>query len=1024
MPYESKRVKEDKPSRAVAHDPHFTASAKQAAAPAPFFTNRDTGNEDVPVQGQFMQPKAAAGEPDARTPGFSPPRANDTGLPDNLKAGMEDLSGFSLDDVNVHYNSDKPAQLKAYAYTQGRDIHVGPGQEKHLPHEAWHVVQQKQGRVNATMQMKGVNINDDEGLEKEADLMGRHAMQRGAFSAEGVEAKRKFVPLAAAGATVQRLTGFEVESNIPVYHNTGEGRELVNPDYQDGFTPEIRNFLFGGLKYGLSYGFDPEGHFSLTADHNELQVPHGKLIHLLSLSGFLKPEIRKRSMANLEYITPPRDELATGSKQLFQEDVEHVKGHVNSTLGVAKSGQSQPVRDTGDWMLTGVPVKDILAWVRLHKAPAEAFETVLNEMEALITNNLYVQETTGVLPEDIPALYESGSKRMKGDKLTPATVMADFMEAAVQLGVQAYENAAPDKSPGPFVTQKGAVVGFLTYLASHLLADSLSLTNFVGVNSTDKNLFPYFPKVPLSTAFQALPQDLREEKTTWKTVLESLCNISATYGVKYWESKGLTINKSAYESKIFKEGNPYYAVLKEEEADVQYETPVAQSAFDKLVEGEKVSINVEKNLPGLDKPHSEVEKATGQQAIPVEDRYWGAKFEEKMSTDTIEGAFMQEANAAIARQFGHIPGSEQERMQSGINDKPDYQGMQQERLETKFKSLQDFSANMKEQADIHLNSIKGYEAGAEHFEQLAKEQSALIAQVQAAMARLDELLGVKKSMVIENRSLIEEKKGLQGPPGKETPEPDEQTAVALRKIEDALAQLKLRYLEVKKEEEVLLQSVSEELGMESSEAATVKKKFNDMKRTSEHCTKLAKQARDNMARAIKDEEAFKRISEESVKFVPTSDKLPEVKGYEDGQAVETDLNMRVLEQQKLANTWQNRLDDKDVLYTFDKAKMALEKDLKISLAKQKRKAIKPDMLQDDGAKAAIEKILAEAAGAEAVILKYDSLTVTDASPQVSALLFEYMQAGGQYTAMIGEAYDIYVKTMNKEHSMEEKEVTY
>ncbi len=102
---------------------------------------------------------------------------NNTGLPAQLKSGMEGLSGFSLDDVNVHYNSDKPAQLQAHAYAQGSDIHLGPGQEKHLPHEAWHVVQQKQGRVRPTAQLKAFNINDDVGLEKEADEMGNKAMQ-------------------------------------------------------------------------------------------------------------------------------------------------------------------------------------------------------------------------------------------------------------------------------------------------------------------------------------------------------------------------------------------------------------------------------------------------------------------------------------------------------------------------------------------------------------------------------------------------------------------------------------------------------------------------------------------------------------------------------------------------------------------------------------------------------------------------------------------------------------------------------
>jgi hypothetical protein len=103
---------------------------------------------------------------------------NNTGLPDNLKSGIENLSGHSMDDVKVHYNSDKPAQLNAHAYAQGSDIHLASGQEKHLPHEAWHVVQQKQGRVKPTLQMKGkVNVNDDKGLESEADVMGAKAVQ-------------------------------------------------------------------------------------------------------------------------------------------------------------------------------------------------------------------------------------------------------------------------------------------------------------------------------------------------------------------------------------------------------------------------------------------------------------------------------------------------------------------------------------------------------------------------------------------------------------------------------------------------------------------------------------------------------------------------------------------------------------------------------------------------------------------------------------------------------------------------------
>lgn len=132
----------------------------------------ETIDEDKLLQGKFDSTSNTEQEPIQREE-----KPNNTGLPDNLKIGIENLSGYSMDDVKVHYNSDKPAQLQALAYTQGMDIHVAPGQEKHLPHEAWHVVQQKQGRVQPTMQLLEVNVNADEGLEKEADAMGRKVMQ-------------------------------------------------------------------------------------------------------------------------------------------------------------------------------------------------------------------------------------------------------------------------------------------------------------------------------------------------------------------------------------------------------------------------------------------------------------------------------------------------------------------------------------------------------------------------------------------------------------------------------------------------------------------------------------------------------------------------------------------------------------------------------------------------------------------------------------------------------------------------------
>jgi hypothetical protein len=100
-----------------------------------------------------------------------------TNLPDPLRSGLEALSGQDLSDVQVHYDSGKPAAVGALAYARGNEIHIAPGQEKHLPHEGWHVVQQMQGRVIPTFSFDGLSINNDQHLEKEADVMGDKAMR-------------------------------------------------------------------------------------------------------------------------------------------------------------------------------------------------------------------------------------------------------------------------------------------------------------------------------------------------------------------------------------------------------------------------------------------------------------------------------------------------------------------------------------------------------------------------------------------------------------------------------------------------------------------------------------------------------------------------------------------------------------------------------------------------------------------------------------------------------------------------------
>jgi hypothetical protein len=122
-------------------------------------------DDEALLQGRFegaavqrVEESAESGDLSAAAPTATAAPLNDTGMPNQLKAGIESLSGMDMSDVRVHRNSDKPAQLSALAYAQGNDIHLGPGQEQHLPHEVWHVVQQRQGRVRETVQMAGVGV--------------------------------------------------------------------------------------------------------------------------------------------------------------------------------------------------------------------------------------------------------------------------------------------------------------------------------------------------------------------------------------------------------------------------------------------------------------------------------------------------------------------------------------------------------------------------------------------------------------------------------------------------------------------------------------------------------------------------------------------------------------------------------------------------------------------------------------------------------------------------------------------------
>ena len=174
-------------------------------------------------------------------------RESETGMPAPLKERVENFSGVAMDDVRVHHNSDKPAQLRALAYAQGPQIHLAPGQEGLLPHEAWHVVQQKQGRVIPTLRAPGLAINDDAGLEREADDFGARAARGGENAlAPATRLQAGHPPPVIQGYFV--YDGRPLRSMIPeiaaLFQGTG-GFAATLADYQakQGAPREVYNFM-------------------------------------------------------------------------------------------------------------------------------------------------------------------------------------------------------------------------------------------------------------------------------------------------------------------------------------------------------------------------------------------------------------------------------------------------------------------------------------------------------------------------------------------------------------------------------------------------------------------------------------------------------------------------------------------------------------------------------------------------------------------------------------------------------------
>lgn len=167
------------------------------------------------------------------------------GMPLALAQGIHALSGHDLSDVQVMRNSAKPRQFGALGFAMGNEIHLESGQEVHLAHEAWHVVQQRQGRVMPAGEIGGVKVNQDRRLEDEAEAMGGAALDRGRQSRGTV----------AGAVPAQAMGGISPVPAIPVMQRVLEVKGKPVVSMPKGLTAPAQEIFADGVDDEETHSF-------------------------------------------------------------------------------------------------------------------------------------------------------------------------------------------------------------------------------------------------------------------------------------------------------------------------------------------------------------------------------------------------------------------------------------------------------------------------------------------------------------------------------------------------------------------------------------------------------------------------------------------------------------------------------------------------------------------------------------------------------------------------------------------------
>jgi hypothetical protein len=251
------------------------------------------------------------------------------GLPDAVKNQMEGAFGTSFDDVKVNANSSKASEVGALAYAQGNEIHFAPGQyspeskggQELLGHELAHVVQQREGRVQANAEINGMAVNNQHHLENEADQLGAKAA---AFTGGGGAVAKSAGGAGSSGPVQAKM---DTKSKGAGDKKGADDKKKNKTGRQIHLNPDLRNASDG---FGNGEGPDQLSPIYLNPDQRN------------ALDGFADPEAEAKD--NKLHLNPDLRNARDGFAEVIDEKEEgkEGKGKDAKAGGDAEGASSTP----------------------------------------------------------------------------------------------------------------------------------------------------------------------------------------------------------------------------------------------------------------------------------------------------------------------------------------------------------------------------------------------------------------------------------------------------------------------------------------------------------------------------------------------------------------------------------------------------------------------------------------------------------------------------------------------------------